>query len=383
MTSLLLLGASGSIGEQALQIIENDPKRFQLLGISLGKRIDGIDAILARFPSIKEVCVRYAYDAEMLRAKHPERIFYDGDDGLVSLIEAVKPKMVINALVGFVGLVPTITALNLNIDVALANKETLVVGGELIKAVLKTSKAKIYPIDSEHVALAKCLEGKGAVDSLVITASGGPFRDYPRDQLGNVTKEQALKHPNWSMGAKITIDSATMMNKGFEVIEAHYLFNLPYSKIKVLLHDESKIHSMVRFKDGSYLADIGPSDMRISIGYALYKAKRHVVPHDSLSLDQFTSFHFRPYDKDRYPLVDLAYRIGQKKGSLPAVMNAANEVAVEAFLLNQISFLDIEKFVLLAVTDHTFIAKPTLADLISVDHATREYIRMMIEVTKQ
>lgn len=383
MMSLLLLGASGSIGEQALEIIESDPKRFLLRGISLGKRIDGFDAILARFPTIEAVCVRYAYDAEMLKAKHPHLAVYDGDDGLVALITLIQPKMVINALVGFVGLVPTITAIAHNIDVALANKESLVVGGELIKALLKKSRAKLYPIDSEHVALTKCLAGKGKVESLILTASGGPFRDLVRDELANVSKEQALKHPNWSMGAKITIDSATMMNKGFEVMEAHYLFNVPYHRIQVLLHDESKMHALVHFKDGSYLADIGPSDMRIPIGHALYKGKRQIVPHTPLPLADFATFHFRPYDKHRYPLVDLAYKVGQKKGSLPAVMNAANEVAVEAFLLNEISFLDIEKYILLAVNDHTFMAKPTLEDLISVDHATREYVRMMIEVNKQ
>lgn len=383
MTSLLLLGASGSIGQQALEIIEQNPKRFVLLGISVGKRIEHLGDILKRFPSITAICVRYAYDAEMLKAIYPHLNIFDGDDGLLALIHHMKPKMLVNALVGFAGLAPTVTALENNIDVALANKESLVVGGELIQSLLKTKKAKIYPIDSEHVALAKCLAGGGKVDSLVLTASGGPFRDLSRDQLLDVSKAQALKHPNWSMGAKITIDSATMMNKGFEVIEAHYLFNVPYSKIKVLLHDESKIHSLVYFKDGSYLADIGPSDMRIPIGHALFKGKRHVVPHTSLSLSDFSSFHFRPYEDDRYPLVALAYKVGQKKGTLPAVMNAANEVAVASFLEGEISFLDIEKYVIAAVEDHTNMRHPTLADLMYVDHATREYVKLMIEVEKQ
>ncbi len=380
MMKILLLGASGSIGEQTLEIISRNPKHFDLVGFSLGKRVYKIDYILEKFPNIKYICVQEKSDYEKLILKYPSINFCYGNEGILKLIDLTMPQMVVNALVGFVGFLPTVHALKHNIDVALANKESLVVGGEIINNVLKTSLAKIYPIDSEHVALAKCLKGnRKEVKRLILTASGGAFRKLSREQLKNVTIEDALKHPSWSMGQKITIDCATMMNKGFELIEAYYLFNVPMHKIDIVLHDESKVHSLIECKDGSFLADIGPSDMRIPISYALYKGRRMKNVSSSLSLSEFMTFHFHEFDEDRYPCVSFAKKALNQKGTMLTVLNASNEEAVYAFLRGEIPFLMIEEIIEKCMNSHRVIDNPTIEDIIYVDKLIRRQVQKMIK----
>ena len=369
---ILVLGASGSIGEQTLDIISSNTNDFELVGLSVGNNVKVLKKILKKFPSVKYVCVKNEKDYLSLKKKYINISFYYGDGGLISLINNAQPEMVVNALVGFVGLSPTIYSLENNIDVAIANKESIVVGGELINNILKTSKAKLYPIDSEHVALAKCLKGNNKnVAKLILTASGGAFRNLDRDELKNVTKEDALKHPSWSMGEKITIDCATMMNKGFEVIEAHYLFNVEPEKIDILMHDESKVHSLILLDDGSYIADIGPSDMRIPISYALYKNER-VNTNIRLPLEDFGNFHFHKFSPNRYPCVGFALKALKQGGTMLACLNASNEIAVNAFLRKEIKFLDIEKVIETSCKRHRVISNPTLEDLVYADKISRE-----------
>lgn len=381
MKRILLLGASGSIGEQTLDIIDAQPNEFSLVAFSVGHQIDKVPQILEKNRDVKGFCVENASDCVSLRTIYPQLIIFCGDEGLIALIRKFRVDLVVNALVGFVGLVPTITALKRGSDVALANKESLVVGGELINDILKKNKARLYPIDSEHVALTKCLQGRkpSEISRLVLTASGGAFRDLSRKALENVTVEAALQHPSWSMGKKITIDSATMMNKGFEVIEAHYLFHMAASKISIVMHDESKVHSLVQFVDGSYLADIGPADMRIPIAYALYGEERTKQNVRGLSLEDFGTFHFRAFDPKRYPCVGFALRALKVKGSLPAVLNASNEMAVNAFLQGDIRFLEIESIIEKALANHALIKHPTLRQLVTVDSLTRSFCLQLIK----
>ena len=280
--------------------------------------------------------------------------------------------MVVNALVGFVGLRPTLDALSKDKIVCLANKESLVVGGELVNKLLDEGHGKLYPIDSEHVALSKCLSVDDKnVEKLVLTASGGAFRQLNRDQLFDVTPEDALKHPNWKMGKKITIDCATMVNKSFEVIEAHYLFRYPINKIDIKLHDESMIHSYVIYKDGTMRLDVGKPDMRIPIKYALYETMTDYQTVTANDLKQFKKYHFHDCDINRYPMVKYAKTVIDKKGTYGAAFNAANEVAVDAFLNHHISFLDIEDIIDEIMKKHKNTKHPTYSEICLADFMTR------------
>ena len=374
MKKICLLGSTGSIGRQTIEIINDNIKDFSLVGVSCGKNINELRKILFSNQDIKFVCVQDKENISLLEEEFKDVTFYYGDEGLIKLIDSSSYDMVVNALVGFVGFIPSVDTISKNIDLALANKESLVVGGEIINDLLKKSTSKLYPIDSEHVALAKCLKGKKKkeIKRLVITASGGSFRDLSREELTNVTKEDALKHPSWSMGEKITIDSATMMNKGFEIIEAKHLFNLPLKKIDVLLHDESVIHSLVEFVDNSYLADLGPADMKVPISYALYEGKRKKSNTKVLKLEEMGTLHFRKLDLKRYPCIEYALRSIKTGGTLPCVLNASNEEAVYAFLRNEISFLEIEEIINLMISSHRVIDNPTIEDIVYIDQLTRK-----------
>lgn len=374
MKKICLLGSTGSIGKQTIEIINDNIKDFSLVGVSCGKNINELRKILLSNKNIKFACVQEKENISLLEEEFKDVTFYYGDEGLIKLIDSSSYDMVVNALVGFVGFIPSVHTISKNIDLALANKESLVVGGEIINDLLKKSTSKLYPIDSEHVALAKCLKGKKKkeIKRLVITASGGSFRDLSREELTNVTKEDALKHPSWSMGEKITIDSATMMNKGFEIIEAKHLFNLPLKKIDVLLHDESVIHSLVEFVDNSYLADLGPADMKVPISYALYEDKRQKINTKVLKLEEMGTLHFRKLDLKRYPCIEYALRSIKTGGTLPCVLNASNEEAVYAFLRNEISFLEIEEIINLMISSHRVIDNPTIEDIVYIDKLTRK-----------
>ncbi|HAX04000.1 MAG: 1-deoxy-D-xylulose-5-phosphate reductoisomerase [Tenericutes bacterium GWC2_34_14] len=361
MKRVYLLGAAGSIGLQTLDIIKLNPHDFEIVGLSLGSNHDINHKILnEHHPQI--VSLREESHLSIYQSMYPQIDFTWGNQGLIDLATYPKDGLFINALSGSSGLYPTVEAIKHHKDIALANKETLVMAGDLINDMIKTYGVNLYPIDSEHSALWQVLRGESYddIEKLIITASGGSFRDLSREDLKCVTLENALKHPNWSMGAKITIDSATMMNKGLEVIEAHHLFHLPYDHIETILHQESVIHGLVYFKDSTVKASLSVSDMRIPISYALYYPKRAEY-HHPLTL---TDLHFKPMDFDRFPLLKLAYEVGRKGGLLPTVMNAANEAAVKLFLRGKISFLDIEKIVFEAVNQFQNKQHPSIEDII-------------------
>ena len=377
MKQLYLLGASGSIGVQTINVIKQYQHEFKLVGVSFGNRNEAhTKAVIETFkPEI--VCLRDESSVSTYQQLYPNTRFVSGDDGLLAIAAYPKRGLLINALMGSVGLKPTVLAIKQQKDIALANKETLVMAGDLINDLVSEYQVKLLPIDSEHNAILQALQGEALKDikSITITASGGSFRDLSRDDLKRVTKQDALKHPNWSMGDKITIDSATMMNKGLEVIEAHHLFRLPYDQIETLIHKESIIHGMVTFKDESVKAVLGFPDMRMPILYALSYPSHYALDLKPLNLGLLGQLTFKPMDYERYPLLQLAFEVGKKGGLYPVVMNAANEKAVSLFLNEQITFLDIETLVLKAVS--TFkdnIAKPSLEDILACNQKIYESV---------
>ncbi|MCR5505633.1 MAG: 1-deoxy-D-xylulose-5-phosphate reductoisomerase [Bacilli bacterium] len=379
MRKVCILGVSGSIGTQTIDVMNKNPNDFSLVGFSLGSRTRKITPLIKQFPNIRYICVGKKEAAKRYQKKYPDITFYYGDEGLLSLIDNCGSDMVVNALVGFVGLKPTIHALKKNLIVCLANKEALVVGGQLVNELLDKGYGKLYPIDSEHVAISKCLSvDPDNVLKIVLTASGGAFRKLNREQLKDVTPEDALKHPNWKMGKKITIDCATMVNKSFEIIEAHYLFRYPIEKIGVMLHDESMIHSYVIYKDGSLRLDEGKPDMRIPIKYALYETLTDFKTVVANSLDAFKKYHFHNFDIKRYPMVKYASVVINNKGTYGAVFNAANEVANYAFLNHEIDFLTIEKIIEALMDSHKNNPHPTLEEIIQADKDTRKLARQLV-----
>ncbi len=381
MKKILLLGASGSIGQQTIDVIKNHLDQYELTGFSVGKQVDKALMILKDL-KVAHVYVKDAEDAAKISEAYQDIKVYHGQEGLDELVEAADYDLLVNALVGFVGLQPTLKAISLNKDVALANKETLVVAGELVKKALVDHHVNLFPIDSEHSAIAQCLQGNKheEIKKLIITASGGSFRDKSRDQLKDVTLADTLKHPNWSMGAKITIDSATMMNKGLEVIEAHYLFDVDYDDIEVVLHRESIVHSMVEYVDNSIMAQLGNADMRLPIQYALGFPRRYPINTEPLDLVKVGTLHFEKMDMERFPLLKLAYDVGRKGGNLPCIMNGANEEANFAFQKGQIAFLDIEALVFKAVEKAKFKPITSIEDILEADAWVRNYVRKQIEV---
>jgi 1-deoxy-D-xylulose-5-phosphate reductoisomerase len=377
-----LLGATGSIGIQTLEVIESHPEEFNLVAMSFGRNYKSGSDIIKKFkPEFVAVKDKETYE-------HLKREFSSQDVklgyGEEALIEAAiydGVECLVNAVVGSVGLIPTLKAIENNITIALANKETLVTAGHLVTEHAKKYNVNILPVDSEHSAIFQCLQGESvkSIDRLIITASGGSFRDRKREDLVNVTVDQALNHPNWSMGAKITIDSATMMNKGLEVIEAHWLFNLHYDKIDVLLHKESIIHSLVEFHDRSIIAQLGTPDMRVPIQYALtYPERLPLKEAKRLELWEIGKLHFEKADFTRFRCLQYAFDSGKIGGTMPTVLNAANEVAVEAFLSGKITFLQIEEFIERSLDKHESIANPSLEQIQEVDQLTRNFVQTLI-----
>ena len=374
---IYLLGATGSIGEQTIEIIRENPTDFVLKGISGYNNFEMVKKIIKEF-DLDIVCVKNEEQATELSKLHPQMKVVFGEEGLTYLagFNHFQEITLINALVGMVGLKPTLKAIEINRDVLLANKETLVVGGHLIKEKLKTSRAKIYPIDSEHSALWQALNGEemSSVKRLIITASGGAFRNLSRRDLVNVTVKDALNHPNWMMGKKITIDSATMINKGFEVIEACYLFDIDIDSVETILHYESIIHSMIEFVDGSIIAQIADHDMRLPISYAMYYPQRRPSIANKFDLLRLNNLHFEAMNFDRYPCLTYAIESYKKGGSLRTVLNAANEVAVKLFLEEKIAFFDIEKIIRKEMDNHHIIPFPSLEEIYEIDREIKERI---------
>ncbi|WP_269919123.1 1-deoxy-D-xylulose-5-phosphate reductoisomerase [Caldifermentibacillus hisashii] len=376
MKGISLLGATGSIGTQTIDIIRSNRDQFELVAIAVGKNLELTREIINEFHP-KLVSVQNQADAAILQREFAgiSKIL-SGDEGLIDVAVHPDANLFVNAILGSVGLVPTLNAIEAGKTIALANKETLVTAGHIVMTRARDRKIPVLPVDSEHSAIFQCLQGERQknVERLIITASGGSFRDKTREELLDVTIEEALHHPNWSMGAKITIDSATMMNKGLEVIEAHWLFDQPYDKIDVLLHRESTVHSMVEFHDGSIIAQLGSPDMRIPIQYALTYPERTPTNAARLDLTELGTLHFQKMDFNRYRCLRFAYEAGRRGGTLPVVLNAANEVCVQAFLNGKIKFLEIEDVIEWALENHVPTANPDLDTILSVDQETREIV---------
>lgn len=376
MKNVAIIGTSGSIGTQTIDILKNNRDKYQLLSFAVGSNIDYANEILDLFPEVEIVSVGNATDVSKINTR-PNLQVLSEDAGLEAVCVHPDVEVVVTAIVGFVGLRPTVSAIKAGKDIALANKETLVTAGHIIMPLAKEYNVAILPVDSEHSAIYQVLQGIEQEDlsKLIITASGGSFRNKTRAELEDVTIADALNHPNWSMGAKITIDSATMFNKGLEVIEAHHLYGVDYDDIEVVVHYESIIHSMIETKDYSVLAQLGTPDMRLPISYALsFPHHDHIYNSERLSLTKIGKLNFIEPDFKRYPALKLAIDSGRIGGSMPTVMNAANEVAVDLFLNEKIKFLEIETIVETAMHNHTVIENPTLDQVFTVDSEVRNTI---------
>ncbi|RUS46339.1 1-deoxy-D-xylulose-5-phosphate reductoisomerase [Cohnella sp. AR92] len=368
---IAVLGSTGSIGTQTLDVVSRDPESYEVVALAAGANGDLLLEQAHRFRP-RVVSVASEETAEKLRGQLPPGTkLLVGEEGLTEVSSGSGADYVVCALVGSLGLRSTLAAIDAGAAIGLANKETLVTAGHIVTKRAKEKGVPLLPIDSEHSAIFQCLNGEDskAIKRLLITASGGSFRDRSREELVGVTVEDALKHPNWSMGAKITIDSATMVNKGLEVIEAHWLFGLPYNRIDVVLHPESIVHSMVEFADTSVIAQLGNPDMRVPIQYALTYPERRPSPAAPLDLIKAGTLHFREMDFARYPCLRMAYEAGRAGGTTTTAFNAANEAAVARFLRGEISFLSIESIIEKVLEKHaaSAIALPDLGTILETD----------------
>ena len=374
MKKIAILGSTGSIGTQALDVISNNRDKFKVYALSCDKRVDVLEEQIKKFAP-KIAVTTLESDALKLSKQYPNTDFYFGTKGLIDASTS-DCDLVLNALVGISGLLPTYEAVLKGKEIALANKETLVAGGSVVMEAVKKHGAILLPVDSEHNAILQCLSGNSLkqVRKIILTASGGPFRGWSLEQLEKVTVEQALKHPNWSMGSKITIDSATMMNKGLEIIEAKWLFDIPESKIEVAVHPQSIVHSMVEYCDGSVMAQMGKPDMRVPISYALGYPER--IETEERGLDFFTeakNLTFERPDEDTFRCLKMArFAIKDEHSSYPVVLNAANEVLVQLFLEKKIGFLDIQRNIEKILETHTPKYSQDIGAIIELDKAVRQ-----------
>ncbi|MBP3889177.1 MAG: 1-deoxy-D-xylulose-5-phosphate reductoisomerase [Cellulosilyticum sp.] len=380
---VVILGSTGSIGTQTLDVITKQGD-IEVLGLTANSQIDLLEKQIETFhPQV--VCVMREDKAQLLSERLKEKNLktevVTGVEGLVKVATLEEAEVVVTAVVGMIGLLPTIEAIKAGKTIALANKETLVTAGDLVMGLAREKGVDILPVDSEHSAIFQSLQGNThkSIDRLILTASGGPFRTYTKEQLQEVTVEQALKHPNWVMGSKITIDSASLMNKGLEVIEAKHLFDVKPSEIDVVVHKESIVHSMVAYKDGSVIAQLGMPDMRHPIAYALnYPERRQATYIEKLDLVKIGALSFEAPRIDDFPCLKLAYDALEEGGTMGAVLNAANEIVVASFLNKEISFLQIPEFIHRTMDQHICISKPSLEQILESDRWAREYCREQV-----
>ena len=376
---IAILGSTGSIGTQALKVIEEHPDLYEAYALTANNQVELLAEQARKFMPAAVVIAnesKYLQLKEML-ADLPIQV-YAGADALCEIVEAKPIDVVLASMVGYAGLRPTMNAIRAGKAIALANKETLVVAGELINALAQQYHTPILPVDSEHSAIFQCLEPNNALEKVILTASGGPFRKFTMEQLQHVTKEQALKHPNWDMGAKITIDSATMMNKGFEVIEAKWLFGVRPDQIEVVVHPQSVIHSMVQYEDGAVKAQLGVPDMRLPIQYAFSYPQRVKASFDRLDFSKMTELTFEQPDTNRFRCLALAYEALNKGGNMACIVNAANEVVVSAFLKDRIPFLRMSEVIEHAMAKVPFIQAPTYEDYVATDAEARRMAESLI-----
>ena len=376
---IAILGSTGSIGTQALQVIEEHPDLYEAYALTANNQVELLAQQARKFMPAAVVIAneaKYLQLKEML-ADLPIQV-YAGADALCEIVEAKPIDVVLASMVGYAGLRPTMNAIRAGKAIALANKETLVVAGELINALAQQYQTPILPVDSEHSAIFQCLEPDNALEKVILTASGGPFRKFTVEQLQHVTKEQALKHPNWDMGAKITIDSATMMNKGFEVIEAKWLFGVRPDQIEVVVHPQSVIHSMVQYEDGAVKAQLGMPDMRLPIQYAFSYPQRIKASFDRLDFSKLTELTFEQPDMNRFRCLALAYEALNCGGNMACIVNAANEVVVSAFLKDRIPFLRMSEVIEQSMAKVPFIQTPTYEDYVATDAEARRIAESLI-----
>ena len=378
---IAILGSTGSIGTQALEVVDQNPEKFEVEVLTSNTNADLLVAQAVKYlPNVVVIAEEDLYDKVFSALDAKDIKVYAGSKALQSVVQMESIDIVLTALVGYAGLKPTLSAIEAGKNIALANKETLVVAGELVTERAREKGVNIYPVDSEHSAIFQCLVGdfQNPIEKLILTASGGPFRGKTRSELLKVTKQQALKHPNWDMGAKVTIDSASLMNKGLEVIEAKWLFGIPLDKIEVVVHPQSIVHSMVQFEDGSIKAQLGLPDMRLPIQYALAYPDRLKNSFPRFDFRNYPNLTFETPDIDTFRNLALAYEAMRKGGNMPCVLNAANEIAVEEFLKDKVGFLEISDVINACLEKISFVKNPSLEDYINTDEETRIKARELI-----
>ncbi|QSF50398.1 MULTISPECIES: 1-deoxy-D-xylulose-5-phosphate reductoisomerase [unclassified Thermosynechococcus] len=386
MKALTLLGSTGSIGTQTLDIVAQYPDRFRIVGLAAGRNLERLIPQIRQFqPEIVSIAdPKQLPELEAALADLPQKPqLVAGECGIATVAAYGDADVVVTGIVGCAGLVPTIAAIKAGKDIALANKETLIAGAPVVLPLLQEYGVKLLPADSEHSAIFQCLQGvpEGGLRKIILTASGGAFRDWPVEKLSQVTVADALKHPNWSMGPKITVDSATLMNKGLEVIEAHYLFGMDYDNIEIVIHPQSIIHSLIELQDTSVLAQLGWPDMRLPLLYALSWPERIPTNWSALDLVKAGDLTFRSPDHQKYPCMGLAYAAGRAGGAMPAVLNAANEQAVALFIAEAISFLEIPRLIEMTCDRYSAqnINNPTLEDILAADRWARETVQELAQ----
>jgi len=381
MKKIALFGSTGSIGTQTLEVVEAYPERYRIVLLTGHKNVGVLKEQIAKhLPKYVFVTDKEAYDEIYQYCQNQETIVFSNWEKLAYALQNTKTDFAVLAIGGAAGIYPATVVIQEGIDCGLANKETLVAAGDFIKGLVAKYQVKMLPIDSEHSAIFQCIQGQERPEKLILTASGGPFRTFSLEALAKVDAESALRHPTWSMGKKITIDSATLMNKGLEVIEAHHLFDMPYERIEVVVHPESVIHSMVAFKDGSHLAQLGPSDMRLPIAYALSYPERLVIERQkTFSLTDYGKLHFEVPDLNRFRSLALAYQAGKIGKSMPTVLNGANEVAVMAFLNTEISFLALPDIIEEVMLHHEIKSLTDYETIVEVDTWARMEAKKVIK----
>ena len=379
---LAILGSTGSIGTQTLDVVAEYPDLFEVYTLTANNNVELLIEQAKRFNPDSVVIANEAHYPRLKEAlkEYPIKV-YAGDEAIAQIVEAAPIDIVVTAMVGYAGLRPTIRAIEVHKTIALANKETLVVAGDLIKQLALEYHAPIIPVDSEHSAIFQCLVGEwdNPIDKIILTASGGPFRELTAEQMKHVTKNDALKHPKWNMGHKITIDSATLMNKGFEMIEAKWLFDVDPKDIEIAVHPQSIVHSMVQFKDGTVKAQLGVQDMRLPIRYALSYPARLESPNSKLTLEQYAHLTFERPDLERFPLLRYAFDAVAEGGNMPCIMNAANEIAVAAFLHDAIDYPSIARIVAETMAHIEFIASPRYEDYVHTNQLARDYATTLLQ----
>jgi 1-deoxy-D-xylulose-5-phosphate reductoisomerase len=381
MKRISILGSTGSIGLSTLQVIREHPEEFKVIGLGAGRNVEEILRQIEEFnPLIVSMATRDLAEEVKSRTTRNVKITY-GKEGLIEVATHADADFVVSAMLGFAGLMPTIEAIKAGKDIGLANKETLVSAGHIIMDLVKQKQVRLLPIDSEHSAIFQAIQGERRSDvaRIILTASGGALRHLKREELPKVSLQEALKHPNWKMGAKITIDSATMMNKALELIEAHWLFSLPFSHIDVIIHYESIIHSMVEFIDGAVIAQLGTPDMKVPIQYALSYPGRLSLSTERLSLEKIGKLHFMEMDFQRFPVMKLAYQVGNAKGTYPTAFNAANEVLVDLALQERLPIYMIEAGIEHVIQQHQSYADPDLEQILEADAIAREVAKNWAE----